>query len=440
MKIIDKKLYCEIVKDFENKIESADTVLLDNDISEDERVAKLKEIIEMLKMIDNGIYMLEGGDEPIDLSLPAESNEPYGLETMKDYLKMYYINNLNDKKIRDIYFQYWLLVNDDEYLKPIIEFTTMKIGFLFNCLYRDEKSENIIIDGTEYERRYFFLGPTDSDIIERLRFLVTTFCAIYNKFSVTIRKYMKDPKYIKEYKKFDKIKLLMAPAFLGDDDTLNEEFIMGNLRELLDHFYYIRAILLKKEIIYDRDKEYADLLEDVRSLLEACNYKYKNLVNNFYKTSEYLIEEIDASELLRTTLSKLYNMIDTITELRKKENLTKADLIHILELKRDALYIPMDDKKEENYHLRRIEKLLDRFMQEVIMLISEKIQTEFEEISGRIRSELGEKYKYVEGSAFKSLATAEHRQRDGSYVCLMSVTALRIHCFCGGIIYQRQSE
>lgn len=434
MQIIDKKLYYKIVEDFMNRIKSVDKVLLDNDIGEDERVAKLKETIDMLEMINNNIYMLEDRDEPIDLSLPADNNEPFGLGTMKDYLKSYYFDM---KKIRDIYFQYWLLVNNDKYLEPILEYTTMKIGFLFNCLYRDEEAEYITVDGIQYHKSYFFIGPAGSDIITRLKFLVTTFRTIYEKFSTIIRKYAVNPRYIN----VSKYKLLTAPAFLGDDDTMNEEFIMGNLLELLDNFFYIRAILMKKgkiyqkkleekmkkgypeeqidqelseEIINEEYEEYEEYQEDaifrllIDDLLEECNYKYKNLVYNFYKTRHYLIDEIDTSELLRGILTKLYFMINRITEIRQKENFTKQDLIEALELKRDVLYNSVDIMADESYQLRRMEKLLNRFIQEIIMLISEKTKAGFEEVSSRVRAELGEKYKYVEGSAFKSLATAEY--------------------------------
>lgn len=398
---IEKRLYDKIVEDYKRKLQSIDDVLLDNEIDEDIRKEKLKQIVDMLGLFNNSKYMLDDQNEPIDLNLPADSGEAFGLPTMKDYLEQLHTD---DKKIRDIYFQYWMLASDDKYLEPIISYTNMKIGFVFNCLYLDEESEFITIDNEKHDKSYFFLGPGGRDIISKLKFLVTTFRAVYEKFSVTIKKYIINPRYINPNKE----KLKSAPAFFGDDDILAEEFVMSNLLDLLDHFFYIRAILLKKEKIYERNQENASLLLDIRELLDECNYKYKNLVNAFYKTKDYLVDEIDASEVVRVTLSKLYYMIDAIAELRRKEKLTKEDLISALELKREVLYTSVDSNGDANYPFRRIEELLNRFMQEIIILVSENIDAGFENVSNRIKAELGEKYKYIKGSAFKSLATAEY--------------------------------
>lgn len=422
-----KEIFDKILEDYNSKIESIDEILSGSDFDDNDREQSLRKIIDMIELLKDHKYLLDCGASPIDLNsiilkdeVVLDQEDSFITETLGYYLltETFEAGNDTKKRLRDVYYQYWLIHKDNVYLEQVlnltIEFlTTEMIMFLVDRLYSDEDDfiPKIKIGNTRYDMEAFYKLAHGNDIISNLGIFSDVFNKIYEAFEETVYYYNTHDDY-RDVSEEDIFNDAHTVDFVDDNGSMvyTREYTISNLYIILNEFYYIRAIIKKLEHIYEYEQADADIKFKLRRFLRDIDYGFKNLVNCYYKTSDYLTDEIDIQEFKKAiygTVTRLYDVLDYVKLLNKKDKVTKDDLNALFEMKQHAAFAKLASP------VKKIDILINSLMDETINLISKKSDfdnedLDFDSLCNKLTKELGDKYKYVEGSSFKSLSTAEY--------------------------------
>lgn len=395
----DKSIEDKIIEDF-NKMISDTFEIINVSMDESLRINAMAILYEQIDNICSNKYMLD--DKILDISQMTVLNDI--LQENETQLKDELFFNLTEHyaylyEYTCIQFEWWKVNKDPKILNGCLNSLGKYLHLNFCNLMQTGGNYNKFINDKNIES-----GDSiyNFNSMVKLEEIIEEFTFFFEVFEDEISRIEMESEYrlMSKRVRSDNMNILA----LNKDGSLTEASIVVLLKDSIDPLYLLLTILLELQRYMEenlrKEEIYNDLIK-IRKLKSKLEPGYEAILNCIYSN------KIEFNYAANREIQKIKVQLNSLIQYMDKFNsrsIKKEDFLDLFLCKKSMFSQFSLDTECEG-----IDVLLNQFLDKIINLLkNSNTEIKFMNIDKMLKSQLNDRYNYIEGSAYESLLTAEY--------------------------------